>query len=74
MNDENTSDTSILSPSAIWALQRLAEIRYGREAPALGWAVTRELIGAGFVSYATKGRTAGVSITSAGRAFVKSLA
>ena len=41
--------------------------------PALGWAVTRELISAGFVSYGATGRTS-LSITLAGRAFMKSRA
>jgi hypothetical protein len=73
MNDENRLDTRNLSPSATWALQYLAEIRYGREVPALGWAVTRELISAGLVSYGATGRTS-LSITLAGRAFMKNRA
>ncbi|CAN0626007.1 hypothetical protein LIG30_2366 [Burkholderia sp. lig30] len=72
MNSDNTSNAGTLSRSAIWALERLAEIRYGRETPALGWSVTRELISAGFVAYAANGRS-GVSITAAGKAFVQSL-
>ncbi len=72
MNSDNTSNADTLSRSAIWALERLAEIRYGRETPALGWSVTRELISAGFVAYAAN-RRSGVSITAAGKAFVQSL-
>ena len=70
MSDNDTSNTQTISASAIWALERLADIRYGRATPALGWSVTRELISAGFVSYATNGRQS-ISITTAGRTFLK---
>ncbi|MDR0244097.1 MAG: hypothetical protein LBJ65_21085 [Burkholderia sp.] len=68
MND--TSNAPAISASAIWALERLAEVRYGCEAPALGWSITRELVGAGLVSYAMNSRSS-VSITVAGRTFLK---
>ncbi|WP_080484075.1 hypothetical protein [Burkholderia cenocepacia] len=68
MND--TTNTPTLSASAIWALERIAEVRYGREMPALGWTITRELISAGFVSSPLNGRPS-ISITLAGRAFLK---
>ncbi|MBN3786903.1 hypothetical protein [Burkholderia sp. Ac-20353] len=70
MSDNDTSDARTISASAIWALERLAEIRYGRETPALGWSVTRELISAGFIDYPMT-RRPGISITTAGRAFLK---
>lgn len=71
MSDNDTSNAQAISASAIWALERLAEVRYGRGAPALGWSITRELISAGFVSYPTNSR-ASISITTAGRTFLKS--
>ncbi|AOI61510.1 hypothetical protein WL88_00785 [Burkholderia diffusa] len=71
MNDNVTSNTPNLSASAIWALERLADVRYGRDAPALGWSVEQELVGAGFVSQAANGRS-GASITAHGRSFLKS--
>lgn len=49
MSDHETSNAPTISASAIWALERLAEVRYGRETPALGWSITRELISAGLV-------------------------
>jgi hypothetical protein len=55
----------------MWALEYLAEI--GMAGEALGWAVTRGLISAGFVSYGAMGRTR-LSITFAGRAFTKNRA
>lgn len=70
MNDNDTSNAQTISASAIWALERLAEVRYGRDTPALGWSITRELISAGFVRYPTTAR-ASVSITAAGRTFLK---
>lgn len=70
MTEKTDLNPDTLSHSAIWALERLAEIRYGRETPALGWSVTRELITAGLVAYATSGRSR-VSITPAGHAFVR---
>jgi hypothetical protein len=71
MNDSLTSNTPNLSASAIWALERLADVRYGRDAPALGWSIEQELVGAGFVSHAANGRS-GASITARGRSFLKS--
>ncbi|WP_395067806.1 hypothetical protein [Paraburkholderia silvatlantica] len=74
MIDSNASDGQTLSTSAIWALERLAEVRYGRDAPALGWSVTRKLISAGFVDYPSGARSSIVSsivITAAGRAFLQ---
>ncbi|KVG25892.1 hypothetical protein WL93_01935 [Burkholderia diffusa] len=70
MSDNQTSTVPTVSASAIWALERLADIRYGRDTPALGWSVTRELIGAGFVRYPAGGRGS-VSITAAGQTFLK---
>lgn len=70
MSDNHTSNVQPISASAIWALERLAEVRYGREAPALGWSVTRELISAGLVSCPVNGRLS-ISITTAGRTFLK---
>ncbi|WP_175775398.1 hypothetical protein [Burkholderia anthina] len=71
MNDNVTSNTPTLSASAIWALERLADVRYGRDAPALGWSVEQELVGAGFVSHAANGRSS-AAITAHGRSFLKS--
>ncbi|NIF41011.1 hypothetical protein F3J14_08965 [Burkholderia sp. Tr-862] len=71
MNDNVMSNTPNLSASAIWALERLADVRYGRDAPALDWSVEQELVGAGFVSHATNSRS-GASITAHGRSFLKS--
>ncbi|WP_028225553.1 hypothetical protein [Paraburkholderia ferrariae] len=70
MNDNDKLNERTISASSIWALERLAEVRYGRDAPALGWSVTRELIGAGFVSYPSGARSS-ITITAAGRAFLK---
>ncbi|MDN7907316.1 hypothetical protein QZM18_24820 [Burkholderia diffusa] len=70
MSDEETSTVPTISASAIWALERLADIRYGRDTPALGWPITRGLIGAGFVRYPRNGRGS-VSITAAGQTFLK---
>ncbi|WP_176317452.1 hypothetical protein [Burkholderia vietnamiensis] len=72
MNDNATStNTPNLSAAAMWALERLADVRYGRDAPALGWSVEHELVGAGFVSHSANGRS-GASITTHGRNFLKS--
>ncbi|KAG8152463.1 hypothetical protein [Burkholderia catarinensis] len=71
MSDNFTSNAPDLSASAIWALERLADVRYGRDAPALGWSIARELVSAGFVSHPVHGRS-GASITPAGRTFLKS--
>ncbi|MXN76827.1 hypothetical protein GR157_19070 [Burkholderia sp. 4701] len=70
MSDHDTSTAPTISASAIWALERLAEVRYGRETPALGWSITRELISAGLVDSPIHGRSS-TSITAAGRAFLK---
>ncbi|MGZ2749318.1 hypothetical protein [Burkholderia stagnalis] len=70
MSDHETSNAPTISASAIWALERLAEVRYGRETPALGWSITRELISAGLVDSPLHGRS-GMSITAAGRTFLK---
>ncbi|MGS0895428.1 hypothetical protein ACVBGC_23270 [Burkholderia stagnalis] len=72
MNDHDTTNAPALSASAIWALERLADARYGRDAPALGWSIARELVGAGFVNPPANGRS-GASITPAGRTFLKNL-
>ena len=58
-----------LTDAAIWALERLSQPRYGRDAPALGWSVTQELIRAGFVNTSANGRGA-VSVTESGRNFL----
>ncbi|MPW22767.1 hypothetical protein GCT13_39690 [Paraburkholderia sp. CNPSo 3157] len=70
MTDKINPKPETLSNSARWALERLAEVRYGRQTPALGWSVTRELISAGMVAYAANGR-GGISITAAGKDFVR---
>jgi hypothetical protein len=71
MSDTDMSNTPNLSASALWALERLADVRYGRDAPALGWSIARELVSAGFVSHPVHGRS-GASITAEGRTFLKS--
>ncbi|MEJ8798531.1 hypothetical protein WKR88_19755 [Trinickia caryophylli] len=71
MNGNDTSNARTISGSAICALERLAEARYGRVSAAPGWSITRELVSAGFASYATSGRS-GIAITTAGRTFLKS--
>ena len=71
MIDNDTPNEQTISASSIWALERLAEDRYGRDAPALGWSVARELISAGFVDYPSGARSS-IAITAAGRAFLKS--
>jgi len=71
MIDNDSPNEQTISASSIWALERLAEVRYGRDAPALGWSVTRELISAGFVAYPSGARSS-IAITPAGRAFLKS--
>ncbi|WP_322037002.1 hypothetical protein [Burkholderia cepacia] len=70
MSDNETLNVPTISASAIWALERLADVRYGRDTPALGWSITRELIGAGFVRYPTNGRGS-LSITAAGQTFLR---
>ena len=61
--------TTTLSHAAIWALERLAQRRYGRDSPALSWSVTQELIRAGLVSTSASGRGI-TSVTQAGREFL----
>lgn len=70
MIDNDTPNEQTISTSAIWELERLAEVRYGRDTPALGWSVTRELISAGYVDYPSSARSS-ITITAAGRAFLK---
>lgn len=67
-NDRNT-----LTHAAIWALERLAQQRYGRDAPTLNWSVAQELRKAGLVSVPANGR-GGVSITRAGQDFLRARA
>ncbi|SAL88023.1 hypothetical protein AWB68_08627 [Caballeronia choica] len=66
MTTGSDNESSTLTHAAIWALERLAQQRYGRDAPALNWSVTQELRNAGFVSVPAQGR-GGVSITRAGQ-------
>ncbi|MBC8752968.1 hypothetical protein OKW43_008470 [Paraburkholderia sp. WC7.3g] len=55
------------------ALERLAQQRYGRDAPTFNWSVTQELRNAGLVSVPANGR-GGVSITRAGQDFLRARA
>ncbi|BDC44979.1 hypothetical protein PTKU15_82760 [Paraburkholderia terrae] len=73
MTAESGSERSTLTHAAIWALERLAQQRYGRGAPALNWSVERELRNAGFVSIPTQGRGS-VTITRAGQEFLRARA
>jgi hypothetical protein len=59
-----------LSHPACRALERLADKRYGREAPALSWSITQELVDAGLVMVQGQGRN-GVSITRSGHDFLR---
>jgi hypothetical protein len=63
-------DSNTLTHAAIWALERLAQQRYGRDAPTLNWSVAQELRNAGLVSVPANGR-GGVSITRAGQDFLR---
>ncbi|ALE58931.1 hypothetical protein P0D87_19305 [Paraburkholderia sp. RL17-368-BIF-A] len=67
------SDSNTLTHAAIWALERLAQQRYGRDAPTLNWSVAQELRNAGLVSVPANGR-GGVSITQAGQDFLRARA
>jgi hypothetical protein len=67
------SDGNTLTHAAIWALERLAQQRYGRDAPTLNWSVAQELRNAGLVSVPANGR-GGVSITRAGQDFLRARA
>ncbi|RDK00291.1 hypothetical protein [Paraburkholderia lacunae] len=70
MTAERGNESSTLTHSAIWALERLAQPRYGRAAPSLNWSVAQELRNAGFVSVPVPGRGT-VSITQAGHDFLR---
>jgi hypothetical protein len=67
------NDSNTLTHAAIWALERLAQQRYGRDAPTLNWSVAQELRIAGLVSVPANGR-GGVSITRAGQDFLRTRA
>jgi len=73
MTAEHSNESGTLTHAAIWALERLAQPRYGRDAPSLNWSVVQELREAGFVSVPAQGR-GGVSITHAGHDFLRSRA
>jgi hypothetical protein len=73
MTAEIDNDSSPLTHAAIWALERLAQQRYGRDAPTLNWSVAQELRNAGLVSVPANGR-GGVSITRAGQDFLRARA
>jgi hypothetical protein len=73
MTAERSNQNTTLTHAAIWALERLAQPRYGRDAPSLNWLVAQELRHAGFVSVPTQGR-GGISITQAGHDFLRSRA
>jgi hypothetical protein len=60
--------TPALTHAALYALERLAQQRYGRDAPALNWSIAQELVSAGFVTMQGRGA---VSITCAGRDFLR---
>jgi len=61
---------STVTHSAIWALERLAHPRDGRDAPSLNWSVAQELLKARLVCVPRQGR-GGVSITQAGQDFLR---
>jgi hypothetical protein len=73
MTAGSDNESSTLTHAAIWALERLAQQRYGRDAPSLNWSVAQELRNAGFVSVPTNGRGA-VSITQAGQNYLSARA
>jgi hypothetical protein len=73
MTTGSDNESSTLTHAAIWALERLAQQRYGRDAPALNWSVAQELRNAGFVSSPTNARGA-VSITQAGQNYLRARA
>jgi hypothetical protein len=67
------NESSTATHSAVWALERLAHQRYGRDAPSLSWSVAQELLKAGLVSVPRQAR-GGVSITRAGQDFLRARA
>jgi hypothetical protein len=67
------NESRTVTHSAIWALERLAHPRYGRDAPSLNWSVVQELLKAGLVSVPRQGR-GGVSIPLAGQDFLRARA
>lgn len=73
MTAVSDNENSTLTHAAFWALERLAQPRYGRDAPALNWSVAQELRHAGFVSVSANGRGA-VSITQAGQNYLRARA
>jgi hypothetical protein len=73
MTAERGNESRTLTHAAIWALERLAQPRYGRDVPSLNWSVAHELRNAGFVSVPAQGR-GGVSITQAGHDFLRARA
>jgi hypothetical protein len=73
MTTERDNPGRTLTHAAVWALERLAQQRYGRDAPALNWSVAQELRNAGFVSSPANGRSA-VSITQAGQNYLRARA
>jgi hypothetical protein len=73
MTASSDNESNILTHAAIWALERIAQQRYGRDAPALNWSVAQELRNAGFVSVPTQGRGS-VTITRAGQDFLRARA
>lgn len=73
MTAGSDNESSAVSHSAIWALERLAHLRYCREAPSLSASVVQEPLKSGSVSVPTQGR-GGVSITQAGQDFLRARA
>ena len=73
MTAGSANERSTLTHAAIWALERLAQQRYGRDAPTLNWSVAQELRNAGLVSVPANGR-GGVSITPAGQNYLRARA
>jgi hypothetical protein len=73
MTAGSDNESSTLTHAAIWALERLAQQRYGRDAPALNWSVAQELRHAGFVSVPASGGGA-VSVTPAGQSYLRARA
>ncbi|WP_075645481.1 hypothetical protein [Caballeronia mineralivorans] len=69
MTAGSDNESSAVTHSAVWALERLAHQRYGRDAPSLNWSVAQDLLKAGLVSVPRPGR-GGVSITLAGQDFL----
>lgn len=73
MTAERGNERQTLTHAALWALERLAQRRYGRDVPSLNWSVAQELRRAGFISGATRGR-GGMWITQAGHDFLRARA